>query len=664
MKRWLLLALMIAVPSLVAAQTTSVSGTITDSGGVVWKNGTYSFTFTPSPNNPTANYIQNGVPFNKFTTISGSLDNTGSLTSVAVPDNLTIVPSGNTWAVQICPAATASNGCFKVPLTITGASQSITSAVTPPPIVVDVVNPGFYAAYTDGEIVGGRQGSIYTNLTDGAIHFCSTPAPCTWVALTGAASILGLNNSFTGNNSFLANFTSSGTATFNGSSAFNSTVNQTTSGAFTNGTNTSSAQNFVGGFTQSTVNSIQGSSFITDTGEVGLLIPGSSTVFQADSISAFLENQAAATNAVGYYAQVRAKANNTHDWTMNPVIADFDESGTSYTGSFLTGLEIDVNTKSATTQGIGVQMIEDGPTAPTANMNAYSLVAINGGAWSNGFIVQNGAVPTGNALQVGSEGATAVANKPSANISMFGYNSGGVASGLNYQSSQDGDFVLNTATNRGFGFNLGGTIPTAPTEPRGAAEWNTGGTLPTALNLNLAKGFNITDGSNLGCSFGVYSVGLYGWIQCRNNLGANNTAYPLALNSLGGRILLGTATDNGTDELQVSGSANISTTLKATNVSAGGITNATGLQLFGATTTCTTAASVGAACTTANINLPVTEPDTSYRIVCIGKESGVTGVPVVVATTNVSTTQFTITIAALTATGASFSAYDCFVGHN
>lgn len=93
-----------------------------------------------------------------------------------------------------------------------------------------------------------------------------------------------------------------------------------------------------------------------------------------------------------------------------------------------------------------------------------------------------------------------------------------------------------------------------------------------------------------------------------------------------------------------------------------GLTNNTGLQLFNTTTTCTTAASAGATCTTAAISLPVAEVDTSYRISCTGK--GPTNVPTVVATANSSATQFTITIAALTAAAATYSSYDCIAGHN
>lgn len=92
------------------------------------------------------------------------------------------------------------------------------------------------------------------------------------------------------------------------------------------------------------------------------------------------------------------------------------------------------------------------------------------------------------------------------------------------------------------------------------------------------------------------------------------------------------------------------------------LTNGTGIQIFNTSTTCTTGASVGATCTTSAISLPVAEADTSYRVSCTGK--GVTNVPVVIATTNSSASQFTITVAALTAAAASFSSYDCVAGHN
>lgn len=197
MKRILVLAFALCGFALSSqAQTTTVSGTITDTSSVVWKNGTYSFTFLPSPSNPTGNYFQNGVAFNRNQIITGSLDGTGSFAGVAVPDNLTIAAQGSQWTTQVCPAATATNGCYRINLTITGASQSITSAVMPPPILVNMQTGLFFAAYNDAEVTGARLGNSYFNLTDGTIHVCTIPV-CTWVSVGQGNNVVFAGN--TGN---------------------------------------------------------------------------------------------------------------------------------------------------------------------------------------------------------------------------------------------------------------------------------------------------------------------------------------------------------------------------------------------------------------------------------------------------------------------------------
>jgi hypothetical protein len=92
-----------------------------------------------------------------------------------------------------------------------------------------------------------------------------------------------------------------------------------------------------------------------------------------------------------------------------------------------------------------------------------------------------------------------------------------------------------------------------------------------------------------------------------------------------------------------------------------GVTNGTGLQLFNTTTTCTTAATAGATCTTAAITLPVAYSDGSYRLSCTGV--GPTNVPTMLGPTK-SNGSFTLTIAAVTAAAASWNSFDCTVGHN
>lgn len=105
--------------------------------------------------------------------------------------------------------------------------------------------------------------------------------------------------------------------------------------------------------------------------------------------------------------------------------------------------------------------------------------------------------------------------------------------------------------------------------------------------------------------------------------------------------------------------------LGATSVSA--VTNASGLQIFNvslgsAPPGCSTSGLAGGTCTTGPLNLPIAEPDTNYRVTCTGK--GPVGVPVISDVTNSSPMQFTISIAALTDSTASFASADCIVGHN
>jgi hypothetical protein len=184
----LVLALLFsAIPAF--AQTTTVSGTITDAGGQAWAFGTVQFTFRPSNSNPVGPYFQNGTPFNINTTVPSvplPLDGTGSFSGLAVPDNKTITPSGSTFTVQVCPAATTP--CFSQNLTITGTTQAISASIIPPAINLNLSVPLLGArAYTDVEVSGALPGTQYFNLTDNRLHVCLQTGfpPCTWFVLNG-----------------------------------------------------------------------------------------------------------------------------------------------------------------------------------------------------------------------------------------------------------------------------------------------------------------------------------------------------------------------------------------------------------------------------------------------------------------------------------------------
>jgi len=209
MRRLLIvLALLLAAVPAAFAQSTTVSGTITDSGAQAWAFGTVQFTFRPSNSNPTGQYFWNGAPFDKSTTIPATplpLDGSGSFSGVSVPSNNFINPSGSTWTVQVCPAATTP--CFSRSLTITGGTLNISAQIIPPPVNLNLTNPFLGArAYTDSEVTGAQPGAIYFNVTDNRIHVCLLTGfpPCTWFVLNGGSgtvtSVSGLSPLFTTTN--------------------------------------------------------------------------------------------------------------------------------------------------------------------------------------------------------------------------------------------------------------------------------------------------------------------------------------------------------------------------------------------------------------------------------------------------------------------------------
>jgi hypothetical protein len=221
MKRYLWLAsvllLFAAIPSF--GQSTTVSGTITDSGGQSWNRGTYNFAFRPSPSNPSGQYFWNGVPFNPNTNVQGDLDGTASF-SVNVPSNTAITPSGSTWDVQVCSIAQGNSPCFTVrSVTITGATQNISSAVIPPPIRIDLAHPAypFVVAYTSSEIVTAPIGGLFYNFTTTHYNMCQAIAPTgndqafgtcsTWVQVCQVGDVCGTGSTgatFYLNNSLVA----------------------------------------------------------------------------------------------------------------------------------------------------------------------------------------------------------------------------------------------------------------------------------------------------------------------------------------------------------------------------------------------------------------------------------------------------------------------------
>lgn len=168
MKRlcWFLLVLL-SLAGMAHAQSTVVSGQVTDGAGQSWNGGSFSFTFQPNPQFP-GNYTWSGGPLP--TTISGPLNGTGGY-SVSIPSNSAITPIGSSWVLMVCSQATSP--CFTTTtFTITGTTQTIN--VTPPAIAISLTNPPSspVRAYSDSEISSALIGSYYYNLPLQNYRFC------------------------------------------------------------------------------------------------------------------------------------------------------------------------------------------------------------------------------------------------------------------------------------------------------------------------------------------------------------------------------------------------------------------------------------------------------------------------------------------------------------
>jgi hypothetical protein len=189
---WLLVLLALVGGAPAFAQSTTVSGTITDAGSQVWFGGTIQFRFRPADSNPTAQYIWNGAPFSSSSTFPSSplqLNGSGAFSGLSIPSNTSIAPANSTWTVTVCPAATVAN-CYTKNLTITGGTQDISSQVIPPAVVVNLSVPLIGAlAYTDNEVQGAPPGTDYFNVTDNRLHVCLFAGfpPCSWFVLNGGA---------------------------------------------------------------------------------------------------------------------------------------------------------------------------------------------------------------------------------------------------------------------------------------------------------------------------------------------------------------------------------------------------------------------------------------------------------------------------------------------
>lgn len=173
--------------NIASAQTTTVTGTVSDPDGFNWFSGTIQFNLY----NPSSGQVTyNGIPLTAaqiFVTVN--LDSGGSF-STPLNNNLLLQPVGTQWIPTVCPAASAP--CQQLArVTISGTSQSLTSTINSQ--LKALRFPASYTARAYGNIEISPvppNGGTYYDLTLIAPQFWNGTA---WVGFSSASGCTSAN---------------------------------------------------------------------------------------------------------------------------------------------------------------------------------------------------------------------------------------------------------------------------------------------------------------------------------------------------------------------------------------------------------------------------------------------------------------------------------------
>jgi hypothetical protein len=332
-----LVILLYSVALSASAQTTVVSGTITDPGGNPYANGTASAI-------ESVNLGQNPGPTTNTTTSSAgfftmTLASPGYYTFTICAPPVKLGPTTNPTPTSVCFRNTP-------PLLISGSTQNVSVILSSyaaiigpslPPNTIGNGNTGNLSKYTSNSAIG-----------DSGIAATSVP-------------FLNSSNIWTSNNNFLGNLQVNGIAVPLASiaNAWTNTNLFQNSGVFTNTQMNQYIQSLVNSpNTQFEFQTAQGfSNYATEAFTAGMFVPSSSTVYQPNVIGCYLNSQSNTSHGVCGYFSAHASANTASGvWALNTIVT-VDPGVTAK----ITSGEIDMNQNSGTdSSAFNASLIQDG----------------------------------------------------------------------------------------------------------------------------------------------------------------------------------------------------------------------------------------------------------------------------------------------------------------
>jgi len=228
--KWLAnILVVIALLGAAAAQSTTLTATVTDSDGQTWNNGMYYLTLIPNPQYASSTYSWQGqqIPTTGVY-LTGALDGTGTI-NASIPDNNFIRPAGSKWSITVQPYASAGQSFYVTP--ITGTTLDLSSALSAASVAPRFSPDQFAHGYLDVEVSTPRNGGgTYFNVTTLCLKVWTGVA---WVCPTDMGGTINFSAGDL-NPLFTSHVTGSGTHTIGLSFSLDNAGSNTIFGDWTN----------------------------------------------------------------------------------------------------------------------------------------------------------------------------------------------------------------------------------------------------------------------------------------------------------------------------------------------------------------------------------------------------------------------------------------------
>ena len=183
----------------------------------------------------------------------------------------------------------------------------------------------------------------------------------------------------------------------------------------------------------------QGANYATEALTAGIDIPSSATVYQANAVAGYVNNDSTTTNAVAGYFSGRSGASSVDIWGINAIVQDT----AGQTSVSMIGIEVDINANNVGTSGAGITVTGSFSAQPTS-FEAITIGKPGSNQFTAGLTVKAGAVSGNAAVDIYQQ--TTGSSQSSQLLMFHGKDSGGTDRLAYINADLNGALVLTPLT--------------------------------------------------------------------------------------------------------------------------------------------------------------------------------------------------------------------------